>query len=77
MYLNFISDSAELHTGSSISYENTLFGNYFLTNYIVKRILISCNCFSVYTYMHNIFCAKEELLRMKSYCHKHLLLRLD
>ena len=39
---------AELHIGISIRYENILFGNYFLNFYIVKRILISFNCFSEY-----------------------------
>ena len=36
---------AELYTGSSIRLENTLFGNYFLKCYIVKRMLISFNFF--------------------------------
>ena len=44
--VNFILHSAELHIGSSIGYENVLYGNYFLNFYIVKRILISFNCFS-------------------------------
>ena len=38
--VNFILHFAELHIGSSIRYEKTLFGNYFLKGY-VKRILIS------------------------------------
>ena len=46
--VNFILHSAELHTGSSIRYQNALYGNYFLNCYIVKRILISFNCFSEY-----------------------------
>ena len=37
-----------MHIGSSIRYENALYGNYFLKYYIVKRILISFNCFSEY-----------------------------
>ena len=44
--LNFILHSAELQIGSSIRYENALYGNYFLNCYIVKRILISFYCFS-------------------------------
>ena len=44
-HVNFI-----LHFGSCIWYENILFRNYFLKCYIVKRILISFNCFSEYTY---------------------------
>ena len=39
---------AELHIGSFIRYEHSLFGNYFLKCYIVKRILISFICFSEY-----------------------------
>ena len=46
--VNFILHSAELHIGSSIRYLNALYGNYFLNCYIVKRILISFNCFSEY-----------------------------
>ena len=38
--------------GSSIRYENTLFGNYFLKCYIVKIIFISFNCFSEYRLNH-------------------------
>ena len=38
-----------LHIGSSIRYENNLFGNYFLNFYIVKRFLISFNCFSEFS----------------------------
>ena len=45
---HFILHSAELHIGSSIRYENALYVNYFLDSYIVKRILISFNCFSEY-----------------------------
>ena len=30
--------SSELHIGSSIRYENALYGNYFLNCYIVKKI---------------------------------------
>ena len=37
---------AELHIGSSIRYETTLFRNPFLKCYIVKIISISFNCFS-------------------------------
>ena len=48
---NFILLSYVLHIGSSIRYENVLNGNYFLICYIVKRILISFNCFSEYKYM--------------------------
>ena len=44
--VNFILYFAELHIGSSIRYENILVGIYFLKCYIVKRILISFNCFS-------------------------------
>ena len=40
--------SSEFHIGSSIRYENALYGNYFLNCYIVKRILISFKCFSEY-----------------------------
>ena len=46
--VNFILPFAELHIGSSIRYEKTLLGNYFLKCYIVKRILVSFNCFSEY-----------------------------
>ena len=41
---------AELHIGSSTRYENTLFGNYFLKCYLVKRILIPFNWLSEYSY---------------------------
>ena len=44
----FFLHSAELHIGSSIRYENALYRNYFFNCYIVKRILISFNCFSEY-----------------------------
>ena len=50
--VNFILHFSELHIGSSIRYENPLFGNYFLKCYIVKRILISFNCFSEYICFH-------------------------
>ena len=46
--VNFILHFAELHIGSSTRYENTLFKNYFLKCYTVKRNLISFNCFSEY-----------------------------
>ena len=46
--MNLILHSTELHIGSFITYENALYGNYFLNCYIVKRILISFNCFSEY-----------------------------
>ena len=46
--VNFILHFAEMHIGSAIRNENTLFGNYFLKCFIVKRILISFNCFSEY-----------------------------
>ena len=36
--VNFISHSAELHIGSSIRYENALYGNIFLNCNIVKII---------------------------------------
>ena len=39
---------AELHLGSSIRYQNILFGNYFLKCNRVKIILVSFNCFSEY-----------------------------
>ena len=45
---NFILNSAKFHIGSSIRYENALYGNYFLNCYLAKRILISFNCFSEY-----------------------------
>ena len=48
MARKFYSVFLELHIGSSIRYENIFFGNYFLKFYIVKRILISFNCFSEY-----------------------------
>ena len=50
--VNVILHFAELHIGSSIRYENILFGNYFLKYYIVKIILISFNCFSEYISEH-------------------------
>ena len=56
--MNFILHSAELHIGSSIRYENVLYGNYFLNCYIVKIISISFNCFSEYIYelsLHNSY----------------------
>ena len=46
--VNFILHSAELHIVSSIRYQNAIYGNYFLNCSIVKRILISFNCFSEY-----------------------------
>ena len=53
MTVNFILHFAKMHIGSSIRYENTLFENYIFNGYIVKRILISFNCFS--EYICNIF----------------------
>ena len=47
--VNFILHSSELHIDSSIRYENALYRNCFLNCYIVKRILISFNCFSEYS----------------------------
>ena len=38
----------ELHSDSSLIYKLTLFENYIPKCYIVKRILISFNCFSEY-----------------------------
>ena len=52
--VNFILHFAELHIGSSISYENTLFRNCFLKCYIVKIILISFNCFSEYIWKSSL-----------------------
>ena len=46
--VNFALHFSELHIGSSIRYENTLFENIFFKCYIVKRNLISFNCFSEY-----------------------------
>ena len=43
--VNFILHFTVLHIGSSIRYKNTLFWNYFLNCYIVKRILISFQLF--------------------------------
>ena len=58
---------AELHIGSSIRYENALFGNYFHKCYIVKIILISFNCFSEYiSYFGNILYNKASVLRFSS-----------
>ena len=47
--VNFILHFAELHIGSSIRHENTLYKKCFFKSYIVKRDLISFNCFSEYT----------------------------
>ena len=50
----FILYFAELHIGSSIRYENTLFKKYFFFKcYIVKRNLISFICFflSIYSFV--------------------------
>ena len=46
--VNFILHFAKLHIGSSIRYENTLLKYYFLKVYIVKRNVISFNCFYKY-----------------------------
>ena len=46
--LKFFLHVTELHIGSSIRCENTLFGYHSLKCYIVKLILISFNCFSEY-----------------------------
>ena len=43
--VNFILHFAELHSGSSIRYENTLFKYYFFKCYILKINLIPFNCF--------------------------------
>ena len=47
--VNFILHFGELHSDSSIRYKLTLFENYILKCCIVKRILISFNCFSEYS----------------------------
>ena len=47
--VNCILHFAELNIGSSIRYKYTLVGNYFLKGNKIKRILISFNCFSLYT----------------------------
>ena len=46
--VNVIFHFSELHIGISIRYKHTLHGNYFLKCNIIKRILISFNCFSEY-----------------------------
>ena len=49
MTVKFILHFAELRIGSSIRYENTLFGNYSQMLYSQKNFnLISFNCFSEY-----------------------------
>ena len=48
-----------LYNGSSSKYKITLFENYFLKCYKVKRILISFNCFSEYIY--NIITFTHEI----------------
>ena len=49
--VDFILHFGELHSKSSIRYKLTLFENYIPKCYIVKRISISFNCFSEYTYI--------------------------
>ena len=51
--VNFILHFDELHIDCSVRYEKTLFGNYFLTCYKVKIILIPFNCFSEYISNHS------------------------
>ena len=76
--VNFILHFAELHIGSSIRYENTkMFGNYFLNCYVVKRILISFNCFSEYcsklcqnmisVYFDSVLCDGNYILRFLTF----------
>ena len=49
--INFILHFREFHNDSSIRYKITLFENYIHKCYIVKRIIISFNCFSEYIYI--------------------------
>ena len=51
--MNFILHFCELHSDNSINDKNNLFENYIPKCYIVKRILISFNCFSEYSYIIN------------------------
>ena len=48
--MNFKFHFGELHSNNSINDKNNLFENYIPKCYKVKRILISFNCFSEYTY---------------------------
>ena len=61
--VNFILHFAELHIGSSIRYEDTLFKKYFFKCYIVKRKLISFNCFSEYSKRMFVFILNNMLLK--------------
>ena len=57
-----------MHIGSIIRYEKALYGNYFLICYIVKRILMSINCFiQVYNsgFPGNIYVLVENRLPPK------------
>ena len=69
--VNCIFHFAELHFGSSIRYESTLFKKYFFKCYIVKR-KISFDCFSEYLflflslYLRNISALVRELLSNNS-----------
>ena len=47
--MNFNLPFCELHSDNSINDKNNLFENYIPICYIVKRILISFNCFSEYS----------------------------
>ena len=66
---NFILLSYVLHIGSSIRYENVLNGNYFLICYIVKRILISFDCFSEYTLHTTCFMHGLSIYEVERMCH--------
>ena len=49
--MNFNLHCGELHSDSSINDKNNLFESYIPKCYKVKRILISFNCFSEYSYI--------------------------
>ena len=53
--MNFNLNFGELHSDISINDKNNLLENYITKCYKVKRILISFNCFSEYTFIYKYF----------------------
>ena len=59
--MNFNLHFGELSSDNSINNKNNLFENYITKRNIVKRILISFNCFSEYIYV------QTDLTKVKVY----------
>ena len=68
----FILHIAELHIGSSIRYENALYGNSCLNCYIVKIFLIFFNCFSEYIYI-----SRGHMLKFQTMMYTYILVAED